>query len=39
MHQSFAPSKALGTFFAAQFLAGCITNTPGFNLRQAQVGY
>jgi len=25
-----------GTFFAAQFSAGCIINTSGFDLRQAQ---
>jgi hypothetical protein len=36
MHQSCALSKALVTFFAPQFLAGCIANTPEFNLRQAQ---
>jgi hypothetical protein len=36
MHQSRAPSIAPGTFFVAQSWAGCITNMPGFNLRQAQ---
>jgi len=37
MHPSRAPSIAPGTFFVAQSWAGCITNMPGFNLRQAQV--
>jgi hypothetical protein len=37
MHRSRAPSIAPGTFFVAQSWAGCITNMPGFNLRQAQV--
>ncbi len=36
MHRSRAPSIAPGTFFAAQPWADCITNMPGFNLRQAQ---
>jgi hypothetical protein len=36
MHRSRAPSIAPGTFFVAQSWAGCITNMPGFNLRQAQ---
>jgi hypothetical protein len=36
MHRSRAPSIAPGTFFVAQPLADCITNMPGFNLRQAQ---
>src|SRR6266511_2640232 len=35
MHPSRAPSIAPGTFFVAQSWAGCITNMPGFNLRQA----
>src|SRR6267378_7387627 len=38
MHRSRAPSIAPGTFFVAQPWADCITNMPGFNLRQAQVG-
>ena len=37
MHRSPAPSIAPGTFFVAQPWADCITNMPGFNLRQAQV--
>jgi hypothetical protein len=37
MHRSRAPSIAPGTFFVAQSWAGCITNMPGFNLRQAQL--
>jgi FixJ family two-component response regulator len=37
MHRSRVPSIAPGTFFVAQSWAGCITNMPGFNLRQAQV--
>src|SRR5713101_7416433 len=37
MHRSRAPSIAPGTFFAVQPWADCITNMPGFNLRQAQV--
>jgi hypothetical protein len=37
MHRSRAPSIAPGTFFVAQSWAGCITNVPGFNLRQAHV--
>jgi hypothetical protein len=37
MHRSRAPSIAPGTFFVAQPWADCITNMPGFNLRQAQV--
>jgi hypothetical protein len=36
MHRSRAPSIAPGTFFVAQPWADCITNMPGFNLRQAQ---
>jgi hypothetical protein len=36
MHRSPAPSIAPGTFFVAQPWADCITNMPGFNLRQAQ---
>src|ERR1700720_2528925 len=36
MQQSRAPSIAPGTFFVAQPWADCITNMPGFNLRQAQ---
>ena len=36
MHRSRAPSIASGTFFVAQPWADCITNMPGFNLRQAQ---
>jgi hypothetical protein len=36
MHRSRAPSIAPGTFFVAQSWAGCITNMPGFILRQAQ---
>jgi hypothetical protein len=36
MHRSRAPSIAPGTFFVAQPSADCITNMPGFNLRQAQ---
>src|ERR1700736_3905868 len=36
MHRSRAPSSAPGTFFVAQSWADCITNMPGFNLRQAQ---
>jgi hypothetical protein len=43
MHRSRAPSIAPGTFFVAQLRADCITNMPGFNLRQAHefgvVGY
>ena len=35
--ESRAPSIAPGTFFVAQPWADCITNMPGFNLRQAQV--
>jgi hypothetical protein len=31
-----APSIAPGTFFVAQPWADCITNMPGFNLRQAR---
>jgi hypothetical protein len=37
MHWSRAPSIAPGTFFVAQPWADCITNMPGFNLRQAQL--
>src|SRR5258705_13978367 len=37
MHRSRAPSIAPGTFFVAQPWADCITNMPGFNLRQAQL--
>jgi hypothetical protein len=36
MHRSRAPSIAPGIFFVAQPWADCITNMPGFNLRQAQ---
>src|SRR5712692_8162896 len=36
MHRSRAPSIAPGRFFVAQPWADCITNMPGFNLRQAQ---
>ena len=36
MRRSRAPSIAPGTFFVAQPWADCITNMPGFNLRQAQ---
>jgi hypothetical protein len=39
MHPSRAPSIAPGTFFVAQSWAGCITNMPGFNLRQAQLEF
>src|SRR3984885_13005172 len=35
MHRSRVPSIAPGTFFVAQSWADCITNMPGFNLRQA----
>jgi hypothetical protein len=35
MHRSRAPSIAPGAFFVAQPWADCITNMPGFNLRQA----
>jgi hypothetical protein len=38
MHRSRAPSIAPGTFFVAQSWADCITNMPGFNLRQAATG-
>jgi hypothetical protein len=37
MHRSRAPSIAPGTFFVAQPWADCITNMPGFNLRQAHL--
>jgi hypothetical protein len=37
MHRSRVPSIAPGTLFVAQPWADCITNMPGFNLRQAQV--
>jgi hypothetical protein len=37
MRGSRAPSIAPGTFFVAQPWADCITNMPGFNLRQAQL--
>src|SRR5258708_2702800 len=37
MRRSPAPPNSPGTFFVAQSWAGCITNMPGFNLRQAQV--
>jgi hypothetical protein len=37
IHRSRAPSIAPGTFFVAQSWADCITNMPGFNLRQAQL--
>jgi hypothetical protein len=36
MHRFRAPSIAPGTFFVAQPWADCITNMPGFSLRQAQ---
>jgi hypothetical protein len=36
MRRSRAPSIAPGTFFAAQFSAGCTTNMSGFDLRKAQ---
>src|SRR4030088_1636884 len=36
MHRSRAPSIAPGTFVVAQSWADCITNMPGFDLRQAQ---
>src|ERR1700730_7966543 len=36
MRRSRAPSNGLGRFFAAQFSAGCTTNMPGFDFRQAQ---
>jgi DNA-binding transcriptional LysR family regulator len=36
MRRSRAPSIAPGTFFVVQSWADCITNMPGFNLRQAQ---
>src|SRR5882757_7096314 len=36
MHRSRARSIAPGTFFVAQSWADCVTNMPGFNLRQAQ---
>src|ERR1700737_2812229 len=36
MHRSRAPSIAPGTFFVAQSWADCITNMPGFDLRQAR---
>ena len=39
MHRSRAPSIAPGTFFVAQPWADCITNMPGFDLRQAQVAH
>jgi hypothetical protein len=39
MHRSRAPSIAPGSFFVAQSWAGCITNMPGFNLRQAQIAH
>jgi hypothetical protein len=35
MRRSRAPSIAPGTFFVAQSWEGCITNMPGFDLRQA----
>jgi hypothetical protein len=37
MHRSRAPSIAPGTFVVAQSWADCITNMPGFNLRQAHL--
>jgi hypothetical protein len=37
MHRSRAPSIAPGTFFVAQPWADCITDMPGFNLRQAHL--
>jgi HAD domain in Swiss Army Knife RNA repair proteins len=39
MHRSRAPSIAPGTFFVAQPWADCITNMPGFSLRQAQLPF
>jgi hypothetical protein len=36
MRRSPVPPNSPGTFFVAQSWAGCITNMPGFNLRQAQ---
>src|SRR5712675_2315377 len=36
IRRSRAPSSGPGTFFAAQFSAGCTTNISGFDLRQAQ---
>src|SRR5258707_9082311 len=35
IRRSRAPSSGPGTFFAAQFSAGCTTNISGFDLRQA----
>jgi hypothetical protein len=35
LENSRAPSTATDTFFVAQAWADCITNMPGFNLRQA----
>jgi hypothetical protein len=37
MPRSRAPSIAPGTFFVAQPWVDCITNMPGFNLRQAHL--
>jgi hypothetical protein len=37
IRRSRAPSSGPGTFFAAQFSAGCTTNISGFDLRQAQL--
>ena len=39
IRRSRVPSTGPGTFFAAQFSAGCTTNIAGFDLRQAQVSY
>src|SRR5260370_22578320 len=36
IRRSRAPSRP-GTFFAAQFSAGCTTNISGFDLRQAHL--
>jgi AMP-binding enzyme len=38
IRRSCAPSSGPGTFFAAQFSAGCTTNISGFDLRQTQDG-
>jgi hypothetical protein len=39
MHRSRAPSIAPGTSFVVQSWADCITNLPGFDLRQAQLSF
>jgi hypothetical protein len=36
MRRSRVPSNGPGRFFAAQFSAGCTTNTSAFDFRQAQ---